>query len=160
VDQASALLMQNWDHPEHIFKYLNLIPKDPHGCDFRRVRNWYLSTNAKYFRQTLVLGGFATPKMMKLFNQSMLNAAGRVKTQAEYAGSILIWGFKFDRNYPLPLLTQQFLLLTIILQTFTRIDPQPQPHTRRRLRLFHKSSPTLTPPKHLHKYINLHTELL
>jgi len=35
----------------------------------------------------------------------------------------LIWGFKFDRHCPLPLLTQQFLLLTIILQTFTRIDP-------------------------------------
>jgi len=31
--------------------------------------------------------------------------------------------------------------------------PRPQ------LRLFHKSSPSLTPPKHLHKYINLHPEL-
>ena len=31
---------------------------------------------------------------------------------------------------------------------------------RRPLRLFLKSSPTLTPPKHLHKYINLRTELL
>jgi len=31
--------------------------------------------------------------------------------------------FKFDRQCPLPLITQQFLSLTIILQTFTRIDP-------------------------------------
>jgi len=38
-------------------------------------------------------------------------------------GPWLIWGFKFDRQCPLPLLTQRFLLLTTILQTFTRIDP-------------------------------------
>jgi len=36
-----------------------------------------------------VLGGFVTPKMMKLFNQSVLNAAGKVKPQAEYAGSMI-----------------------------------------------------------------------
>ena len=35
----------------------------------------------------------------------------------------MIWGFKFDRQCPLPLLTQQFPLLTTILQTFARIDP-------------------------------------
>jgi len=115
VDQADALLMQNWDHLEHIFKHLNLIPKDPHGCDFGRVRNWYLDTNAKYFRQTLVLGGFVTPEMMKLFNQSMLNAAGKVKTQAEYTGSMIDLGVQVRQAIPptLPLLLiQQFLLLS------------------------------------------------
>ncbi|KAG0136602.1 hypothetical protein HOY82DRAFT_576336 [Tuber indicum] len=101
VDQADALLMQNWDHLEHIFKHLNLIPKDPHGCDFGRVRHWYLDTNAKYFRQTLVFGGFVTPEIMKLFNHNMLNVAGKVKTQAEYKGSMIDLG----------------------VQIFTRIDP-------------------------------------
>ena len=68
MDQADALLMQNWDDLEHIFRPFNLIPKDPHGCDFGRLRNWYLDTNAKYFRQTLERGGFVRPEMMKLFN--------------------------------------------------------------------------------------------
>jgi len=65
-------------------------------------------------------------EMMKLFNQSMLNAAGKVKTRRlkqSMQGPSLIWGFKFDRQCPLPLLTQQFPLLTPILQTFTRMDP-------------------------------------
>jgi len=123
VDQADALLMQNWDHLEHSFKHLHLIPKDPHGCDFGSVRNWYLDTNAKYSGRTLVLDGFMTPEIIKLFNQSILNAAGKVKTQAEYAGSMIDLGFQFNRQCPLPLLTKQFLLLTIILQTFTTIDP-------------------------------------
>ena len=161
VDQAGALLMQNWDHPEHIFKHLNLIPKDPHGCDFRRVRNWYLSTNAKYFRQTLVPGEFVIPKMVKLFNQSMLNAAGKVKTQAEYAGSMIDLGVQVQQAMPPPAPNPTVPLTNYhITDIHKNRSHSLSRRPRRPLRLFLKSSPTLTPPKHLHKYINLRTELL
>jgi len=159
--RRDTLLMQNWDHIEHIFKHLNLIPKDPHGCDFGRVRNWYLDTNAKYFGRTLVLGGFVTPEMMKLFNQSMLNAAGKVKTQAQYAGSMVDLGVQVRQAMPPPAPNPTIPLTNYhIIEIHKKRSPNLSGRPRRPLRLFHKSSPTFTPPKHLHRYINLHTELL
>jgi len=151
VDQADTLLMQNWDHLEHIFKHLNLIPKDPHGCDFGRVRNWCLDTNAKYFSQVLVLGGIVTPEMMKLFNQSKLNAAGKAKTQAEYAGCMIDLGVQVRQAMP-PSAPNPSVPLTNY--NITDIHKNRSHNLSRRprlpLQLLHKSSPTLTPPRHLH----------
>lgn len=42
LDQANHFLMQNWEHIEHIFQHLNLIPTDGHGCDISRIKSWYL----------------------------------------------------------------------------------------------------------------------
>lgn len=99
VDQADALLMQNWEHVEYIFEHLNLQPKDSHGCDFSRLRSWYLEDWAKYFRQTIVLSAFNTPELTELQRAHCLNWAGKVRLQPEYPGMIQQLGIKARQTF-------------------------------------------------------------
>ncbi|QSZ31818.1 hypothetical protein DSL72_001387 [Monilinia vaccinii-corymbosi] len=105
VDQADALLMQNWEHVEFIFDHLNLQPKEAHGCDFSRVRSWYLDNNSKYFRQTIALAGFNTPELNTMFYNHSKNWAGKAKVTSNYPGAIQELGLK-------------------VKQTFSRLDSQ------------------------------------
>ncbi|KAG0261999.1 hypothetical protein DFQ27_002676 [Actinomortierella ambigua] len=90
VDQTENMLMQNWNHLETVFDYLNLIPKNPHGCDFSRVRNWYLDGRSKYLRQTVVVSSFPTPEINAIFKKCSRNIAGKMRiTQAYEHGSIV-----------------------------------------------------------------------
>ncbi|PNY23840.1 U3 small nucleolar RNA-associated protein 25 [Tolypocladium capitatum] len=88
VDQADGLLMQNWEHVEYVFEHLNQQPKDAHGCDFSRLRSWYLEDWAKYFRQTIIFSAFNTPELSELQRLHCHNWAGKVRLQPEYPGVI------------------------------------------------------------------------
>ena len=79
LEQADSILMQNWEHVEFIFDRLNLQPKEAHGCDFSRVRGWYLDGNAKFFRQTILFSAFNFPSFNRLYLQKLLNIEGKLK---------------------------------------------------------------------------------
>ncbi|KAG6039687.1 rRNA-binding ribosome biosynthesis protein utp25 [Claviceps citrina] len=99
ADQTDALLMQNWEHVEYIFEHLNLQPKDAHGCDFSRLRTWYLEDWAKYFRQTIVLSAFNTPELAELQRAHCHNWAGKMRLQPEYQGVIQQLGIKAKQTF-------------------------------------------------------------
>ena len=88
-DYTNALLMQNWQHVEYIFSQLNLLPKEPHGCDFSRVRNWYLDGHAKYLRQTIILSDYLTPEINSLVSKNLHNVAGTIRYKSIYQGAML-----------------------------------------------------------------------
>ncbi|KAL8711369.1 MAG: hypothetical protein Q9220_004266 [cf. Caloplaca sp. 1 TL-2023] len=88
ADQCEALLMQNWEHLEYVFEHLNLQPKEAHGCDFGRVRHWYLDGHAKYLRQTLLFSAFDFPALAQVSKSHMLNIAGKTRISRTYDGAI------------------------------------------------------------------------
>ena len=99
VDQGEALLMQNWEHIEHIFEHLNLQPKEAHGCDFSRVRGWYLDGHARFFRQTILFSAFNFPALNRLYTHNMLNIDGKVKFSRVYEGAIMDLGSSVKQTF-------------------------------------------------------------
>ena len=89
VDQANSLMMQNWEHVDFIFDHLNLQPREAHGCDFSRVRNWYLDGNAKFLRQTMLFSAFNFPALNRLYLRQTHNIAGRLIFSKQYEGAIV-----------------------------------------------------------------------
>ncbi|WWC90610.1 uncharacterized protein L201_005546 [Kwoniella dendrophila CBS 6074] len=87
ADGLDTMAMQNWDHVQFIFNNMNKIPKSPHGCDFSRVKPWYLESQAQYLRQTILLTRYDTPESRALFNRHCHNLQGKVRLEkSDYNG--------------------------------------------------------------------------
>ena len=78
--QSDVLLMQNWDHMS-VLERLNQQPKKSAGIDFSRVRNYLLSGQASYWRQTLMVSRFIDPNIISTFNRYSNSIAGKLKVR-------------------------------------------------------------------------------
>lgn len=90
IDQADAILMQNWEHLERVVSHLNRIPKKPHGCDFSRVRSVFLDGNARNVRQSLVFSRFPVPELNALLGnpENFCNCVGTWKATVRGVESV------------------------------------------------------------------------
>ncbi|GAA94542.1 uncharacterized protein L969DRAFT_83896 [Mixia osmundae IAM 14324] len=88
ADQLDVMSMQNWEHVQFVFKHLNQIPKESHGCDFARVKPWYLDGKAAQLRQTVLLSSLDLPEHRSLFGTALTNRAGKLRTERAHEGTI------------------------------------------------------------------------
>ncbi|ODN90832.1 U3 small nucleolar RNA-associated protein 25 [Cryptococcus wingfieldii CBS 7118] len=89
VDGADVMQMQNWEHVQFIFNNINKIPASPHGCDFSRVKPWYLESQAQYLRQTIILSRYDTPESRGLFNRHCRNLQGKIRLEKTDFGGVM-----------------------------------------------------------------------
>ncbi|PRT54083.1 U3 small nucleolar RNA-associated protein 25 [Wickerhamiella sorbophila] len=99
VDQLDAIQMQSWENLTHIFRHANLMPKESHGCDFSRIRPWYLDQKAKLLRQTVLVSAYTTPEMSNLMSKQCLNIGGKLRCRLEYHGSMATIGARIRQVY-------------------------------------------------------------
>lgn len=99
VDQLDAVQMQSWENLTHIFKHANLMPQESHGCDFSRIRSWYLDQKAKLLRQTILVSAYTTPEMSNLFSKQCSNVGGKLRCRPEYKGTMSSIGARLRQVY-------------------------------------------------------------
>lgn len=71
IHQADVIFMQNWDHVQHIFQYVNKAPTSLHDLiDFSRVRKYFLEQDLSQFhRQLIMTSHFLEPEIQSFYRQ-------------------------------------------------------------------------------------------
>ncbi|XP_060871042.1 U3 small nucleolar RNA-associated protein 25 homolog [Metopolophium dirhodum] len=77
-DQSEIFLMQNWDHVLHIMNHFHLQPKEAHGTDLQRVRNWSINGLSKHYRQTILFSSCKLPNLMAILKNRCSSYGGSV----------------------------------------------------------------------------------
>ncbi|KZO99606.1 DUF1253-domain-containing protein [Calocera viscosa TUFC12733] len=86
MDQLDVMSMQNWEHVQFVLEHLNKLPNETRDSDFSRIKPWYLDGHAAKLRQTLLFSPYETPEMRALYNKSLTNVEGKLKTEQRFAG--------------------------------------------------------------------------
>ncbi|KEH37417.1 putative digestive organ expansion factor, predicted [Medicago truncatula] len=86
IDHADVMTMQNWSHVRPVIEHLNRLPSTPPRTDVMRIRPWYLDEQARFYRQTIILGFYSNPEIITSFNHQCSNYEGKVKLMCEYKG--------------------------------------------------------------------------
>ncbi|KAK1394264.1 U3 small nucleolar RNA-associated protein 25 [Heracleum sosnowskyi] len=86
IDHADVIAMQNWSHVSTVIEKLNRIPSKQHGTDIMRIRPWYFDGQAKFYRQSIILGSHLNPDINAMFNRHCLNHQGKIKLDYDHKG--------------------------------------------------------------------------
>lgn len=83
IDQADIFLMQNWTHMINLMSNINSKPKETHGVDFSRVKNWVLELWSRYYCQLIMFSSTTNSLLIGFFNHNSLNYSGKILFQNE-----------------------------------------------------------------------------
>ncbi|KAK7303946.1 hypothetical protein RJT34_14873 [Clitoria ternatea] len=86
IDHTDVIAMQNWSHVHTVIEHLNRLPSKQPGTNVMRIRPWYLDDQARFYRQTILLGFYSNPDINASFNHQCFNYEGKVKLICEYQG--------------------------------------------------------------------------
>lgn len=79
VQYSDVLMMQNWDHVNHILGLLNQEPQNNNGTDFSRVRNYLLEGQGANWRQLIISSSITDPYLSSSFKRFGKSVSGMVK---------------------------------------------------------------------------------
>ena len=100
IDDFVGLQMQNLSHVHSVLESLNCVPKDPHGCDFSRIRDWYLDEKAAKFRQTIIFTSTQSAEVNSIW-RGLKNWQGRCKSVINYKSILPKIGISIKQTYQL-----------------------------------------------------------